>query len=128
MARIDAVLRPHDLTFARFEVLRLLAFTPDPAACPWAGWGAPPGPPGERDQRRPPARGAGLRGAGAERARKQSTIARILDAGRARLEPATADLNELFESTRPRPTTSTASIDSLRRVARRGGATGDEGR
>ena len=27
MARIDAVLRPHDLTFARFEVLRLLAFT-----------------------------------------------------------------------------------------------------
>jgi DNA-binding MarR family transcriptional regulator len=25
--RIDAVLRPHDLTFARYEVLRLLAFT-----------------------------------------------------------------------------------------------------
>jgi DNA-binding MarR family transcriptional regulator len=27
MARIDAILRPHELTFARFEVLRLLAFT-----------------------------------------------------------------------------------------------------
>jgi DNA-binding MarR family transcriptional regulator len=27
MSRVDAVLRPHDLTFARFEVLRLLAFT-----------------------------------------------------------------------------------------------------
>ncbi|MDP9820909.1 DNA-binding MarR family transcriptional regulator [Nocardioides massiliensis] len=26
-ARIDAVLRPHDLTFARYEVLRLLAFS-----------------------------------------------------------------------------------------------------
>ncbi len=26
-ARIDAVLRPHDLTFARFETLRLLAFS-----------------------------------------------------------------------------------------------------
>jgi DNA-binding MarR family transcriptional regulator len=27
MERIDAVLRPHDLTFARYEILRLLAFT-----------------------------------------------------------------------------------------------------
>jgi DNA-binding MarR family transcriptional regulator len=27
MGRVDAVLRPHDLTFARFEVLRLLAFS-----------------------------------------------------------------------------------------------------
>lgn len=27
MERIDAVLRPHELTFARFEVLRLLSFT-----------------------------------------------------------------------------------------------------
>jgi DNA-binding MarR family transcriptional regulator len=27
MERIDAVLRPHDLTFARYEILRLLSFT-----------------------------------------------------------------------------------------------------
>jgi DNA-binding MarR family transcriptional regulator len=27
MERIDAVLRPHELTFARYEILRLLAFT-----------------------------------------------------------------------------------------------------
>ncbi|MFI2707882.1 MarR family transcriptional regulator, partial [Nocardioides sp. CER28] len=27
MERIDAALRPHDLTFARYEILRLLAFT-----------------------------------------------------------------------------------------------------
>jgi len=27
MERVDAALRPHDLTFARYEVLRLLAFT-----------------------------------------------------------------------------------------------------
>ena len=27
MEQIDAVLRPHDLTFARYEILRLLAFT-----------------------------------------------------------------------------------------------------
>jgi DNA-binding MarR family transcriptional regulator len=29
MERIDAVLRPRDLTFARYEVLRLLSFTKD---------------------------------------------------------------------------------------------------
>ena len=29
MERIDAVLRPHDLSFARYEVLRLLSFTND---------------------------------------------------------------------------------------------------
>ena len=127
MARIDAVLRPHDLTFARFEVLRLLAFT--------RSGGLPMGRLGALLQVHPASVTSAVRRLEAQgfvervpnERDSRSTIARILDAGRARLEPATADMNELFESIGP-PDDLDGLIDSLRRVGRRGGATGDEGR
>jgi DNA-binding MarR family transcriptional regulator len=119
MARIDAVLRPHDLTFARFEVLRLLAFT--------RSGGLPMGRLGALLQVHPASvtsavgrlEAQGLVERVPNERDSRSTIARILDAGRARLEPATVDLNELFESIGPAEDLDVL-IGALRRVVRRG--------
>jgi len=101
MARIDAVLRPHGLTFARFEVLRLLAFT--------RTGGLPMGKLTDRLQVHPASvtnavdrlESDGL----VQRVRNprdsRSTIAKILPQGRRRLEPSTKDLNELFAAIGP---------------------------
>ena len=96
MARIDAVLRPHALTFARFEVLRLLAFT--------RTGGLPMGKLTVRLQVHPASvtnavdrlEADGLVTREPNPRDSRSTIAKILPPGRRRLEPATKDLNELF--------------------------------
>jgi DNA-binding MarR family transcriptional regulator len=96
MARIDAVLRPHGLTFARFEVLRLLAFTRE--------GGLPMGKLTDRLQVHPAIvtnavdrlESDGLVTRASNPRDGRSTIAKILPAGHRRLEPATRDLNAFF--------------------------------
>jgi DNA-binding MarR family transcriptional regulator len=96
MARIDAVLRPHGLTFSRFEVLRLLAFTRE--------GGLPMGKLTDRLQVHPASvtnavdrlESDGLVARAPNPRDSRSTIAKILPAGHRRLEPATSDLNALF--------------------------------
>jgi DNA-binding MarR family transcriptional regulator len=96
MARIDAVLRPHELTFARFELLGLLAFT--------RTGGLPMGKLTDRLQVHPASvtnavdrlESDGLVKREPNPRDSRSTIAKILPQGRRRLEPATEDLNELF--------------------------------
>src|SRR5262245_56704328 len=119
MARIDAVLKPHDLTFARFEVLRLLAFT--------RTGGLPMGRLGALLQVHPASvtnavarlEAQGLVERVPNERDSRSTIARILDAGRVRLEPATVDLNELFASIGG-PAELDGLIQSLRRIGQTG--------
>lgn len=99
MERIDAVLRPRDLTFARYEVLRLLSFTRE-AAMPMSRLGSllqvhPTSVTNAVDR---------LVGQGyVERVRgdadKRVVRAVLTDAGRQAVEEATAALNaEVFES------------------------------
>jgi DNA-binding MarR family transcriptional regulator len=96
MARIDAVLRPHGLTFARFEVLRLLAFTRE--------GGLPMGKLTDRLQVHPASvtnavarlESDGLVSRESNSRDGRSTIARILPSGYRRVEGATTDLNALF--------------------------------
>jgi len=96
MARIDAVLRPHGLTFSRFEVLRLLAFTRQ--------GGLPMGKLTDRLQVHPASvtnavdrlETDGLVTRVPNPRDSRSTIAKILPAGHRLLEPATRDLNALF--------------------------------
>lgn len=98
MERVDAALRPHDLSFARYEVLRLLSFTQD-GQLPMAKLGS-------RLQVHP----ASVTSAVA-RLEKQGFVRRsrtaddgrivlaaITDAGREAVEAATTSLNsEVFE-------------------------------
>jgi DNA-binding MarR family transcriptional regulator len=96
MARIDAVLRPHGLTFSRFEVLRLLAFTRE--------GGLPMGKLTDRLQVHPASvtnavdrlESDDLVARVPNPRDSRSTIAKILPAGHRRVEPATRDLNALF--------------------------------
>jgi DNA-binding MarR family transcriptional regulator len=96
VARIDAILRKHDLTFARFEVLRLLAFS--------RSGGLPMGKLGDRLQVHPASvtnavsrlEADGLVERRVNPQDSRSTIAQILPAGRRRITPATDDLNAFF--------------------------------
>ena len=98
MERVDAALRPHDLSFARYEVLRLLSFTQD-GQLPMAKLGS-------RLQVHPASvtsAVARLEKQGFVR-RSRSTddgrvvLAAISDAGREAVEAATISLNsEVFE-------------------------------
>lgn len=98
MERIDGVLRPHDLSFARFEVLRLLAFTHS-GSMPMARLGSllqvhPTSVTSAVDRL--------VRQGHVERLRSETdgrvVLASITDAGRTAVEAATADLNrEVFE-------------------------------
>ena len=94
MSRVDAVLRPHDLTFARFEVLRLLAFTRQGAL--------PLGKIGARLQVHPASVTSAI-----DRLERQgfvvqvphptdgrAILAEITDAGRRVVDQATLDLND----------------------------------
>jgi DNA-binding MarR family transcriptional regulator len=98
MGRIDAALRPYRLTFARYEVLRLLAFT--------RAGGLPMGRLGTLLQVHPASvtnAVARLETDGLVRRvpnprDSRSTLAEILPQGRTLVEPATRDLNRLFAS------------------------------
>ncbi|QSR29434.1 MarR family transcriptional regulator [Nocardioides sp. S5] len=98
MERIDAVLRPRDLTFARYEVLRLLSFTRE-AAMPMSRLGSllqvhPTSVTNAVD--RLVAQGYVERVRG--EADKRVVRAVLTDAGREAVEEATAALNaEVFE-------------------------------
>ena len=94
MSRVDAILRPHDLTFARFEVLRLLAFTREGAL--------PLGKIGARLQVHPASVTSAI-----DRLERQGFVVRvphptdgrailaeITDAGRRVVDEATVDLND----------------------------------
>ncbi|MET8523396.1 MarR family transcriptional regulator [Nocardioides sp. NPDC004968] len=98
MERVDAALRPHDLSFARYEVLRLLSFTQD-GQLPMAKLGS-------RLQVHPASvtsavarlekQGFVRRGRSADDGRV--VLAAISDAGREAVEAATISLNsEVFE-------------------------------
>ena len=97
LARIEEVLRPHGLTFARFEVLRLLAFSRHGVL--------PVGKVGERLQVHPASvtnavqrlEGAGLVERSANPADGRSVLAAITPAGRHLVEACTELLNrEVF--------------------------------
>jgi len=98
MAKIDAALRPHNLTFARFEVLRLLSFAKHGEL--------PMGILGQRLQVHPASVTSAVRRLEADglvrRAphpiNNRSTMAKIEPEGRLLLEPATIDLNKVFET------------------------------
>jgi DNA-binding MarR family transcriptional regulator len=94
MGLVDAVLRPHDLTFARFEVLRLLAFSTEGAL--------PLGKIGSRLQVHPASVTSAI-----DRLERQgfvvrvphptdgrAVLAEITDTGRLVVERATGDLND----------------------------------
>ena len=98
IAHIDLTLRPHDLTFARFEVLRLLGFT--------RAGGLPMRKLTDRLQVHPASvtnavdrlEADGLVARSPNPRDGRSTIASILPAGRRRLASATRDLNEFFSA------------------------------
>jgi len=92
LSRLDTLLKPHDLTFARYEALVLLSFT--------SKGSLPLGKMGERLQVHPTSVTPivdRLEGAGLVRRRphpddRRAVLAEITDAGRALVEIATADL------------------------------------
>jgi DNA-binding MarR family transcriptional regulator len=94
LARVDGVLRPHGLSFARYEVLMLLCFT-RAGALPLARLG-------ERLQVHPASvtnvvdrlAAAGLVRRIAHPTDRRATLAEITDAGRDLAAAATADLND----------------------------------
>lgn len=99
MERIDAVLRPRDLTFARYEVLRLLSFTRE-AAMPMSRLGSllqvhPTSVTNAVDRLVVQGYVERVRG----EADKRVVRAVLTDAGREAVEEATAALNaEVFEA------------------------------
>jgi DNA-binding MarR family transcriptional regulator len=98
MARVDAVLRPHGLTFARYEVLMLLTFS--------SRGSMPLGKIGERLQVHPASVTNAIDRLEAQRlvrrvphpTDRRTTLAALTPKGRAAAERATVDMNELFTS------------------------------
>ncbi|MET3960701.1 DNA-binding MarR family transcriptional regulator [Marmoricola sp. OAE513] len=92
LSRLDAILKPHDLTFARYEALVLLSFT--------RRGSLPLGKMGERLQVHPTSvtpivdrlESAGLVRRVPHPEDRRAILAEITDAGRALVEVATADL------------------------------------
>lgn len=92
LSRLDALLKPHDLTFARYEALVLLSFTQRGSL--------PLGKMGERLQVHPTSvtpivdrlEAAGLVRRVPHPEDRRAVLAEITDAGRALVEQATADL------------------------------------
>lgn len=109
VGHIDRLLKPHELTFARFEVLRLLAFA--------RGGTLPMGRLGALLQVHPASvthavgrlESAGLVNRQPNPADQRSTLASILPAGRTAVEAATEDLNEFFADVSTVP-----DLDTLR--------------
>ena len=119
LGRIEELLRPHGLTFARFEVLRLLAFSR-------AGV-LPVGKVGERLQVHPASvtnavqrlEDAGLVERRANPADGRSVLAAITPAGRRLVESCTAVLNDEVFATLPlAPDQAAAATDALLAVRR----------
>jgi DNA-binding MarR family transcriptional regulator len=120
-ARVDDVLRPLELTFARYELLMVLSFTRE-GRLPMTKAGA-------RLQVHPASvtnaasrlEAAGLVGRGPDPADGRGVLVEITDAGRALAAKATALLNEQVftrpELTSPRMLDLVASLRSLRRGA-----------
>jgi DNA-binding MarR family transcriptional regulator len=98
MARVDAVLRPHGLTFARYEVLMLLSFS--------RRGSLPLGKIGQRLQVHPASVTNAIDRLEAQRLVRRephptdgrTTLATLTARGRALAERATVDMNELFAS------------------------------
>ena len=97
LADVERELKPFGLTFARYEVLMLLRFSRRGVAAGGQGRRAPAGAPGERHQRRRPAR---ARGARPPLAPPEPTDAacwsRSPRRGSAGAEEATAAVNRVF--------------------------------
>lgn len=119
LGRIELVLRPHDLTFARFEVLRLLAFTRHGRL--------PVGKIGERLQVHPASvtnavqrlEEAGLVARHANPDDGRSVLAEITAAGRRLVERCTELLNDLvFETVPLEHETAADVVDGLRALRR----------
>ncbi|HLM63287.1 MAG TPA: MarR family transcriptional regulator [Acidimicrobiales bacterium] len=119
MGIVDAVLRPHELTFARFEVLRLLAFTREGSL--------PLGKIGSRLQVHPASVTSAI-----DRLERQgfvvrvphptdgrAVLAEITPTGRAVVERATLDLNEQAFSQMPVPDSDVAELVRIMREIRR---------
>jgi DNA-binding MarR family transcriptional regulator len=110
LARVEAVLKPHGVTFARYEVLMLLYFSRR-ASLPMTLIG-------ERLQVHPTSvtnavdrlEAAGLVRRTPHPGDRRSTIVELLDPGRALAEKATAELNEQVFAA---PWMSPAAVESL---------------
>ena len=102
LERIDGVLRPRELTFARYEVLRLLSFARGVRDADVAARVAAAGAPDQRHQRRRPAGGArATSSACAATADKRVVRAVLTDAGREAVEAATDGPQRPRSSRRP---------------------------
>jgi DNA-binding MarR family transcriptional regulator len=120
MERIDAVVRPHDLTFARYEILRLLAFT-RAGALPMTRLGSllqvhPTSVTSAVD--RLEKQGFVRRSRG--EADKRVVLCAITDAGRSVVEKATAELNERVFADPGLSPEQTAALTDLLGVLRAG--------
>ncbi|MCL8026158.1 MarR family winged helix-turn-helix transcriptional regulator [Nocardioides bruguierae] len=121
MERIEAVLRPHGLTFARYELLQLLSFTRD-GRLPMTRLGSllqvhPASVTSAVD--RLERQGLVLRERG--ETDRRVVLAVLTDAGRALAAAATEDLNDVFRSTGIAPGEVTALTDLLTRLRRSAG-------
>jgi DNA-binding MarR family transcriptional regulator len=120
MERIDAVLRPHELTFARYEILRLLAFT-RAGALPMTRLGSllqvhPTSVTSAVDRLEKQGFVRRTRG----EADRRVVLCAITDAGRAVVEKATEGLNAEVFNEPGLPTTEVATLTDLLGVIRSG--------
>ncbi|MEV8514207.1 MarR family transcriptional regulator [Dactylosporangium sp. NPDC051484] len=122
LARVEAVLKPHGVTFARYEVLMLLYFSRK-SSLPMALIG-------ERLQVHPTSvtnavdrlEAAGLVRRTPHPADRRSTIVELLDAGRELAEAATAELNtEVFAAPWLAPATVGSLIEVITELRRNAG-------
>jgi DNA-binding MarR family transcriptional regulator len=122
LARVEAVLKPYAVTFARYEVLMLLYFSRR-AALPMALIG-------ERLQVHPTSvtnavdrlQAAGLVRRVPHPDDRRSTVVELLDAGRELAEAATADLNDqVFGAPWIAPAAAAALIDVITEIRRDAG-------
>ncbi|WP_432843387.1 MarR family winged helix-turn-helix transcriptional regulator [Dactylosporangium sp. CA-092794] len=122
LARVEAVLKPHGVTFARYEVLMLLYFSRK-SSLPMALIGA-------RLQVHPTSvtnavdrlEAAGLVRRTPHPADRRSTVVELLDAGRELAEAATADLNaEVFAAPWLPGATAAALVEAISDLRRDAG-------
>jgi hypothetical protein len=97
LARVETALRPYDLSFSRYELLRLLAFQPYRRAADHKGVRPAAGARHQRHARDPPPRGRRLVERIPHPTDGRTTLVQITDLGRSTVEDATVTLNnEVF--------------------------------
>ena len=123
LARVDEALRPFGLTFARYEMLMLLLFSPTRGAAAVEDRRPAAGAPGQRHERRRPAGGARASSDGCRTRRdRRATLAEITDAGRDLALDATEALNlKVFAAPGLEPQRVDNLVDVLRDLRRSAG-------